>query len=149
MFETYCKNKGYLLKKWVRSKILVWGRKNVKVKRKKNEISMGDKKCKSQQKKKKKEWNMNHLLNLWKKKKMLQSCLEWRPIMNFWPMYYVLCKEFWEVVLYESYYVSKLYEIYGTFVIFFSFYSLTILLPLGQITILNKDLLIYEIVWSQ
>ena len=34
MFETYCKNKGYLLKKWVRSKILVWGRKNVKVKRK-------------------------------------------------------------------------------------------------------------------
>ena len=44
-----------------------------------------------------------------------------RPNMNFWPMYYVLCKEFGEVVLYESYYVSKLYEIFGTFVISLSF----------------------------
>ena len=40
MFETYCKNNGYLLKKWVR-----------------NEISMGDEKCQSQEKKKKKEMN--------------------------------------------------------------------------------------------
>ena len=36
MFETYCKNKGYLLKSWVR-----------------NEISIRDEKCKSQEKKKK------------------------------------------------------------------------------------------------
>ena len=39
------------------------GRKNVKVKRKrkKNEISMGDEKCKSQEKKKKeKKWNMKY-----------------------------------------------------------------------------------------
>ena len=38
MFETYCKNKGYLLKSWVR-----------------NEISIRDEKCKSQEKKKKKK----------------------------------------------------------------------------------------------
>ena len=68
--------------------------------------------------------------------------------MNFWPMYYVFCKEFWEV-LYESYYVSELYEIFGTFVITLSFYSLTTILPLGPITTLNKDLLIYEVVSSK
>ena len=57
----------------------MWGRKNVKEKEK-NEISVGEEKCKSQEKKKKKknEWNINHLLNIVGKKKILQSCLEWR-----------------------------------------------------------------------
>ena len=114
----------------------VWGMKNVKVKRKR---------------KKKREWNMNHLLNIVEKEKddtKLYRMKE-RPNMNFWPMYYVLCKEFWKVVLYESYYVSKLYEIYGTFVLSLSFYSLTTILSLGPITTLNKDILIYEVVWSK
>ena len=106
---------------------------------------------KSREKKKKKEWNMNHLLNIVEKEKDDTKLfrMKERPNMNFWPMYYVLCKEFWEVVLYESYYVSKLYEIYGTFVISLSFYSLTTILPLGPITTWNKDLLIYEVIWSK
>ena len=47
---------------------------------------------------------------------------------------------------FSSYYVSKLYEIYVTFAISLSFYSLTTILPLSPITTLNKDLLIYEVV---
>ena len=84
-----------------------------------------------------------------KEKDVTKFRMKERPNMNFWLMYYVLCKEFWEVVLYESYYVSKLYEIFETFVISFSFYSLTTILPIGPITTLNKDLLIYEVLWSK
>ena len=91
---------------------------------------------------------MNHLLNIVKKEKDVTKLfrMKERPNMNFWPTYYVLCKEFCEVVLYESYYVSKLYKIFGTIVISISFYSLTTILPLGPITTLNKDFLIYEVV---
>ena len=86
-----------------------------------------------EEKKKKKEWNMNHLLNIVEKQKDVTKLfrMKERLNMNIWPMYYVLCKKFWEVVLYEFYYVSKLYEIYGTFVISLSFYSLTTILPLA------------------
>ena len=41
----------------------------------KENISVGEEKCKSQEKKKKKK-KLNHLLNFWLKKKMLQSWLE-------------------------------------------------------------------------
>ena len=40
---------------------------------------------------------MNHLLNIVKKKEKDVTKLfrmKERPNMNFWPMYYVLCKEF-------------------------------------------------------
>ena len=39
---------------------------------------------------------MNHLLNLWKKEKNVTKLfrMKERPNMNFWPMYYVFCKEF-------------------------------------------------------
>ena len=85
------------------------GEEKCKSQKKKNEWNKyGGEKCKSQEKKKK-NWNMNHLLNIVEKEKDDTKLfrMKERPNMNFWPMYYVLCKEFWEVVLYESYYVSN------------------------------------------
>ena len=81
MFETYCKNKGYLLKSWVR-----------------NEISIRDEKCKSQEKKKKKRMKYESSLEFVEKEKdvTILLCLKKklfrmkeRPNMNFWPM--LLC----------------------------------------------------------
>ena len=59
----------------------MWGRKNVKVNRKR---------------KRKKKGNINHLLNIVEKEKDDTKFfrMKERPNMNFWPMYYMLCKEF-------------------------------------------------------
>ena len=81
MFKTYCKNKGYLLKSWVRNKREVWGRKNVKVKRKR---------------KRKKRMKYESSFEFMKKEKDVTKLfrMKERPTMNFWPMFYVFCKEF-------------------------------------------------------
>ena len=53
MFETYCKNKGYLLKKMGQKENISVGEEKYKSQKKK--ISVGEEKCKSQEKKKKNE----------------------------------------------------------------------------------------------
>ena len=72
---------------------------------------MENEKCKSQEKKKRMKYESS--LEFGEKEKDVTSLFRMneRPNINFWPLYYVLCKEFWEV-LYECYYVSKLYEIF-------------------------------------
>ena len=59
----------------------MWGRKNVKVKRKR---------------KRKEKKYINHLLNIVEKEKDVTKLfsMKERPNINFWPMYYVFCKEF-------------------------------------------------------
>lgn len=59
----------------------MWGRKNVKVKRKR---------------KKKKRMKYESSLEFVEKEKDVTKLfrMKERPNMNFWPMYYVLCKEF-------------------------------------------------------
>ena len=76
MFETYCKNKGYLLKKMGQKENISVGEENCKSQKKKKKISVGEEKCKRKRKRKRKKIKLNHLLNFWLKKKMLQSCLE-------------------------------------------------------------------------
>ena len=70
MFETYCKNKRYLLKKMGQKENISVGEENCKSQKKKKKTSVGEEKCKRKRKRKKK---LNHLLNFWLKKKMLQS----------------------------------------------------------------------------
>ena len=53
------------------------GEEKCRSQKKKNEISMGEEKCKSQEKKKRMKYESS-LEYCEKKKKMIQSCLEWR-----------------------------------------------------------------------
>ena len=57
---------------------------------------MGDEKCKNQEKKKKKRMKYKSSLEFVEKEKDVTKLfrMKERPNMNFWPMYYVLCKEF-------------------------------------------------------
>ena len=57
---------------------------------------MGDEKCKNQEKKKKKRMKYKSSLEYCGKKKDITKLfrMKERPNMNFWPMYYVLYKEF-------------------------------------------------------
>ena len=57
---------------------------------------MGEEKSKSQEKKKKKRMKYESSLEFVEKEKDVTKLfrMKERPNMNFWPMYYVLCKEF-------------------------------------------------------
>ena len=53
MFETYCKNKGYLLKKMGQKEKISVGEEKYKSQKKKKKISVGEEKCKRKRKRKK------------------------------------------------------------------------------------------------